>query len=114
MSAKTRFLSNNDLWGEIQKRIANGNRVRAAVAYFGGRGANLLRLKKLDSLVIDMSLAAVRQGVTNPREIRKLIRRGVKVFSRGTLHAKFLLIGNTLITSSANVSRNFRAFCITP
>ncbi len=102
----TRFISNDELWCQIQNCVAAGNRIRAAVAYFGGDGANLLKLKKGDSIVVDMSIGAVRQGVTNPHEIRKLIGRGVKVFSRGSLHAKFLVIDKTLIASSANASHN--------
>ncbi|MGH9641475.1 MAG: phospholipase D-like domain-containing protein, partial [Terriglobales bacterium] len=102
----TRFLCNDELWREIQRQIADGKHVRAAVAYFGRSGATLLPLKRGDSIVVDMSLGAVRQGVTDPHEIRTLIRRGVKAFSRGSLHAKFLLIDKTLIASSANASRN--------
>jgi len=75
----TRFISNEDLWREIQNRVTSGKRVRAAIAYFGGHGATLLKLKRGDSIVVDMSIAAVRQGVTNPRVIQKLFRRGVKV-----------------------------------
>lgn len=105
-TAGTRFISNDDLWREIQTRVAAGKQVRAAVAYFGGHGATLLKLKRGDSVVVDMSIAAVRQGVTNPHEIRTLIGRGVKVFSRGSLHAKFLVIDKTLIASSANASIN--------
>src|SRR5579864_6576317 len=96
----TRFLSNADLWAEIQNRVSKGKRIRAAIAYFGGRSATLLPLKRGDKLVVDMSIGAVRQGVTNPSEIRKLRNRGVEIFSRGTLHAKFLLIGNALVASS--------------
>jgi phosphatidylserine/phosphatidylglycerophosphate/cardiolipin synthase-like enzyme len=102
----TRFVSNDELWRELQTRVSNGKRVRAAIAYFGGRGAKLLPLKKGDSIVVDLSLGAVRQGITNPHELRTLAGRGVKVFSRGSLHAKFLLIDKTLIASSANASRN--------
>lgn len=102
----TRFISNHELWRELQSRVAKGKRVRAAVAYFGRRGANLWKLKRGDTIVVDMSIGAVRQGVTNPREIRTLIARGVKVFSRGSLHAKFLVIDKTLIASSANASQN--------
>jgi hypothetical protein len=102
----TRFLSNEGLWNEIQTRLTSKRRVRAAVAYFGSGGAALLKLKRGDILVVDMSIGAVRQGITNPRDIRKLIRRGVKVFTRGSLHAKFLMIDDTLIASSANASHN--------
>jgi hypothetical protein len=107
MSAPTtRFTYNDDLWREIKGRVTKGKRVRAAVAYVGKGGAKLLPLKKGDSLVVDMSLGAVRQGVTDPREIRKLMGRGVRVFSRGSLHAKFVVVDRVLIAGSANVSRN--------
>ncbi len=106
MRLSTRFVSNTDLWNEIHKYVSKAKHARAAVAYFGQHGANLLPLKKGDELVVDMSLGAVRQGVTDPREIRKLKNRGVKIFSRGSLHAKFLVTDKILITSSANASKN--------
>lgn len=102
----TRFTYNADLWREITGRVAKATRVRAAVAYLGKGGAKLLPLKTGDSLIVDMSLGAVRQGVTDPREIRRLMGRGVRVFSRGSLHAKFFVVDKALIACSANVSRN--------
>ncbi len=102
----TKFVSNDTLWQEIQTRVDKGKKVKAAVAYLGQKGSKLLPLKKGDSLVIDMSLSTVRAGVTDPREVRKLMNKGVKVFSRGSLHAKFIIIDKTLIASSANISNN--------
>lgn len=107
--ATATFLSNDSLWREIQDRVARAKEVRAAVAYMGQGGAELLPLRRGHRLVVDMSLAAVRQGVTDPKEVLKLIRRGVRVFSRGTLHAKFLIADRVLIAGSANVSRNSRS-----
>ncbi len=106
--ATARFLTNATLWQEIQDRVKSRKPVRAAVAYFGKGAAGLVRLKRGDRLVVDMSLTAVKQGVTDPREIRKLMRRGVEVFSRGLLHAKFFIIGDLLIVGSANVSNRSR------
>jgi hypothetical protein len=90
----------------MQRLVADGKGVRAAVAYLGRGGATLLPLKRGDSIVVDMSIGVVRQGVTDPRAIRTLVRRGVKAFSRGSLHAKFILVNKTLIASSANASHN--------
>jgi hypothetical protein len=78
-------------------------------AYFGTGGADLLPLKKGDRLVVDMSMGAVRQGVTNPREIERLMQRGVQVFTRASLHAKFFLIDEVLIVGSSNVSQSSQA-----
>jgi hypothetical protein len=106
----TRFLANDQLWHEIHTRIAGSKRVRAAVAYLGKSGATLLPLKCGDSVVLDMSLDTVRQGITNPHAVQTLIERGVSVFNRGSLHAKFLVIDNALIASSANASTNSKEF----
>jgi hypothetical protein len=106
--ATTRFLSNASLWREIGSHADSASRVQAAIAYFGTGGADLLPLKKGDTLLVDMSLGAVSGGATNPKEIRRLMKREVQVFSRAGLHAKFMLAGNTLIVSSANVSGRSR------
>ena len=57
---------------------------------------------------MDMSLGAVREGVTDPRAVQTLMARGVRVFTRASLHAKFIVTGQTLIASSANASHNSR------
>ena len=106
VSIRTRFLSNDELWNEIKSRVSKAKRVNAAVAYLGKDGSRLVPLKKGDRLVVDMSIGAVRQGVTDPREVQKFMKRGVRVFSRNALHAKFMIIDNVLITSSANISMN--------
>jgi phosphatidylserine/phosphatidylglycerophosphate/cardiolipin synthase-like enzyme len=109
MSKSTsRFIANNELWNEIHDRVAKGKHVSAAVAYIGRDGARLLPLKKGDCIVVGMSLGAVRQGATDPRAVRTLMSRGVRVFSRATLHAKFIVADGTLIASSANASHNSR------
>ena len=107
MAATTRFLGGKQVWEELRQRssFAKGA-VSAAVAYFGKDGCDLLTLKKSDTLLVDMSLGAVRQGVTDPREIKKLVDRGVQVYSRACLHAKFYLFEDTLICGSANVSNH--------
>jgi hypothetical protein len=53
-----------------------------------------------------MSPATVRAGGTDPREVEKLIRRGVKAFTRRNLHAKIVVADNSVISGSANVSRH--------
>jgi hypothetical protein len=96
------------LWGALREHVRKAKGVRAAIAYFGKNGAKLFPLKRGDAIVADVSLAAVRQGVTNPSELRILMKRGVAIFSRERLHAKFIVADRTLIASSANVSRNSR------
>jgi hypothetical protein len=102
----SQFLFNAALWHELSSRIPKAKKVRAAVAYLGKGGATLLPLRKGDVLVVNMSLGRVRAGATDPKEVRKLLKRGVSVFSRGSLHAKFLVIDNVVIAGSSNVSNH--------
>lgn len=100
----SRFLFNEAIWKELAERVPEAGRVRAAVAYLGSGASSLLPLSKEDCLVVDMSLRSVRAGATDPKEVRKYLRRGVEVFSRASLHAKFVIIDRMLITGSANIS----------
>ena len=102
----SRFLFNEMLWDELAARIPKAKSVRAAVAYLGTGASGLLPLRKGDRLVVDMSLRAVRSGTTDPREVQKFLRRGVEVFSRGSLHAKFFIIDKTTIAGSSNISNH--------
>lgn len=104
----SRFLFNDTLWSELNDRIPKAKTVRAAVAYFATGASKILPLRKGDKLVVDMSLPTVRAGTTDPREVRKLLRRGVQVFSRTSLHAKFFIIDQVVIAGSANISGNAR------
>jgi hypothetical protein len=103
-----RFLFNSQLWDELEERVPRARKVRAAVAYLGSGGSKLLPLRKGDELVVDMSLRTVRAGATDPREVRKLLQRGVHVYSRGSLHAKFIVLDRTVIAGSSNISNHAR------
>lgn len=102
----SRFLFNASLWGELERRVATARSVRAAVAYLGTGGSRMLALKRGDELVTDMSLRSVRAGATDPREIEIMLDNGVRVFSRASLHAKFFIIGGSVIVGSSNISRH--------
>jgi hypothetical protein len=104
----TTFLINDDLWQTLSEMIKSAHQVDAAVAYFGTGGAKLFPLRRGHCLIVDMSPASVKAGTTNPYEIAKLMRRGVKVFSRRGLHAKVVVADNQALIGSANISRNSR------
>jgi hypothetical protein len=101
----TAFLTNESLWQTQFDRIKAASRVDAAIAYFGQGGAKLLPLRSGHRLILDLSAATVRAGASDPREVEKLIRRGVLVFTRRNLHAKIVVADNSVIAGSANVSR---------
>lgn len=105
---RTSFLSNETLWQTLSAKLKAARHVDAAFAYFGSGGAKLLPLKRGSRLVVNMSLASLRAGATNPHEIEKLIRKGVQVFSRRNLHAKMMVIDRAAIIGSANISGHAR------
>lgn len=103
MSSAT-FLSNEELWRTLLAKLKSSRHVDAAIAYIGQDGAILFPLRRGDRLVVDMSLPTVRAGATDPREVEKLVLRGVECFTRRNLHSK-LVVGNSfVIAGSANVS----------
>jgi phosphatidylserine/phosphatidylglycerophosphate/cardiolipin synthase-like enzyme len=53
-----------------------------------------------------MSPATVRAGATDPKEIEKFIIKGVRVFTRRSLHAKLVLADGSVKAGSANISRH--------
>lgn len=102
----SRFLFNETLWEELRDRVPEAKMVRAAVAYLGAGGSKLLPLRKGDKLLVDMSLQAVRSGTTDPREVQKFLKKGVVVYTRQSLHAKFFVIDRMVIAGSSNISNN--------
>jgi hypothetical protein len=105
----SRFLFNADLWNELATRLSKTRTARVAVAYLGAGASRLLPLRRGHQLVVDMSLRSVRAGTTDPREVRKLLQRGVEVFSRDSLHAKFFIFDRVLIAGSSNISKHARS-----
>jgi hypothetical protein len=53
-----------------------------------------------------MSLGRVRAGSTDPKEIKKLLLRGVNVFTRTSLHAKFFVLDRVVLAGSSNISNH--------
>ncbi len=76
-----------------------------AVAYLSAGMFGQLPLGTDDVLVVDVSERAVRNGSTDPAEVRRYVNADVRVFRRQGLHAKVFVLGDTLIVGSANVSK---------
>lgn len=92
------------IWPYITKLAKSSEKVHVAVAYFGAGGRNLLPLPRGSVLVVDASDASVRAGRTCPRALLALQRRGVRVFSRKSLHAKVFIFDGTAVVGSTNAS----------
>jgi len=94
------------LWPTIAELAAKSRHKQVAVAYLGRGAHEILRLGKGDSLVVDMSEGAVKNGSTDPREVEWYVKKGVDVYTFQDLHAKLYIFDKTLIIGSPNVSKH--------
>ena len=99
-------LISGSVWGRIRKLSQCSTPALVAVPYFGSGASNLLKFREGSLLVVKFDREAVSSGQVDPREIVKLIRRGVEVHSCSNLHAKVFVFGGTVVIGSSNVSRN--------
>ena len=91
-------------WESIQK-AAEGARAFVAVPFIGKGAAKMLPVSTGSVLVTRFTRESVKAGQVDPREVIKLIRRGVGVFNRPDLHAKVYVFPRRAFIGSANVSR---------
>ena len=100
----TEFIT-KDIWPQLTKAVrGSGQTCAVAVAYFGKGASKLLPLAKGSRLVVDASERSVASGQTCPADLRKLVKRGVRVYSVPNLHAKVFVLGRAAYIGSANVS----------
>jgi hypothetical protein len=93
-----------DIWEEIKQCAKQAQSRLIAVAYVSSLGMKLLRLQRGDVLVLDMSLPRVRSGGTDLCLIEEYLKKGVRVYSYRSLHAKVFAFNNVAIVGSTNVS----------
>jgi len=92
-------------WPRIRE-LADKAKAHVAVPYLGKGAAALLPIAPGSVLVTRFTPEAVKSAQIDPREVVKLIDRGVSVFSDNTLHAKVYVFAKRAIIGSANVSRH--------
>jgi PLD-like domain len=98
-------LITKDVWRRLSEAAAKSKKPSdVAVAYFSSGASQMLRLRVGSRLVVDASEPVVKNGLTNPAELLKMHRRGVKVFSSTNLHAKVYAFDAAAFIGSANVS----------
>lgn len=79
-------------------------RKRAAIAYLGIDGPDLLGLKQGDLLVVNAGPDALLAHATHPEALAEMLRRKVRVFTNPTLHAKVVVGPRRAVVGSANAS----------
>ena len=101
-------LRTDDLWDRISNLSKKAKHRYVAVAWLAQGASKLLTLGEGDVLVVDMGDAAVKTGRTDPKEVRRYLARGARVFSVSNLHAKVFVFDKYVLVGSSNVSMHSR------
>ncbi len=105
----TQLHVNDRPWHVISPRVKQATKnVIATIAYIGIDAPDILRLGRGHILVCDASKAAISQGSTSAKALKKYRDRGVKIYSHPGLHAKVVVLSRTAFIGSANVSTHSR------
>jgi len=98
------YLASDNIWSELT-RIAKRAKPRlAAISYVSTD--KFIKFGKGDLLVVDASDAAIAHGVTNAKVLDSALRRGAEVLHVSGLHAKIMVLGETAVVGSANMSES--------
>jgi hypothetical protein len=92
-----------DLWTEVSKKARASKSRKAAIAFVT---RDLVGFRKGDTLVVNASVRAIKNGDTDAQLLRKLFEKGVRLYDCATLHAKTLLPRDVAIIGSGNMSSN--------
>jgi hypothetical protein len=88
-------------WREVGKRAKGVNQRRAAIAFVT---EDLVGFHSADVLVVNASLRAIRSGGTAAKLLLNLHDDGVSIYNCENLHAKVLLLDDTAVIGSGNMS----------
>jgi hypothetical protein len=104
MPARNRLVTHG-IWKTLASSARGArNPAYAAVAYFGKGASKLLPLRPNSALVVDASDVAVKSGQTCPFDLKRLQKRGVRIYSAQNLHAKIYVFDHRVFLGSANAS----------
>jgi hypothetical protein len=90
------------IWEQLAKASKGSKSRTAAIAYFATE--KFVRFREGDFLVVDASDQAITTRQTSRTLLRKLVRRGVRVFSLPKLHGKMIAFEDCAFIGSMNFS----------
>lgn len=101
---RSRLVTEN-VWKTIHEAAHGRRKYFAAVAYVSN--ASLLSdFRPGDVVVCNAGKRALTAGATHPDALKRLVERGIHVYSSDRLHAKVFVFPTTAIVGSANASGN--------
>ncbi len=94
----------DDLWPTIRALAERPGSRRAAVAYV--TSDEYIKFSQDDILVTDASDHAIASGLTSAKFLQEALGRGSRLYSLAGLHAKVMVLGDTAVIGSANISHS--------
>lgn len=94
------------LWDEIDALAEKSKTKLAAIAYVFDDSK--IRFGRNDVLVVDASDTAIKAAQTSVRLLQDALARGAELYSCPGLHAKVIVLDQTAVVGSANMSRSSR------
>ena len=86
-----RLIHGRDVWTEIRGLLSGYSAISAAIAFVGPDADQHLPLRGPATIVVNAGDDALASGWTDPQVLLRWTRRGVRVYSLASLHAKVLL-----------------------
>jgi hypothetical protein len=102
-----KFTAGDGLWKDIRSRVGKTTSMIAAVGYVGRHPMEVVRWRRGDTLIADISEQNVARGICSARGALELLRKKkVRVFQCPGLHAKVYVVDSAAIVCSANASES--------
>jgi len=102
-----RLIHGKDVWSHIRNLLSGSRRISAAIGYVGVDADAYLPMRGPGTIVVNAGDEALTIGSTDPNVLLRWTRRGVRVYSLPSLHAKVILVEGDpsfVLVGSANVS----------
>ncbi|MGI8592669.1 MAG: phospholipase D-like domain-containing protein [Nakamurella sp.] len=102
-----RLIHGKDVWSHIRNLLSGSRRIAAAIGYVGADADAYLPMRGPGTIVVNAGDEALTTGSTDPNVLLRWTRRGVRVYSLPSLHAKVILVEGDpsfVLVGSANVS----------
>jgi len=102
-----RLIHGKDVWSHIRNLLSGSRRISAAIGYVGADADAYLPMRGPGTIVVNAGDEALTTGSTDPNVLLRWTRRGVRVYSLPSLHAKVILVEGDpsfVLVGSANVS----------
>ena len=95
-------LESSKLWVSIEQLATNAQRKVAAIAYVSDDSR--IKFTRGDTLIVDASDKQIASGATSARVLIDAFNGGVKLYSLSNLHAKLMVLDDTVVIGSTNIS----------